>query len=127
LDSSKHLDEKNQSYETGEEIGPPEASAAFVGVASEDCKAGVIPNNSVWNRNLLNRCVDTKNGALSAEHLLNFRLQMRIFRCGCEVTNANKTNENRSVRTGQGELANRRIQPLCHLSAACFQQLTTLP
>jgi hypothetical protein len=76
LDSSKHLDEKNQSYETGEEIGPPEASAAFVGVASEDCKAGVIPNNSVWNRNLLNRCVDTKNGALSAEHLLNFRLQM---------------------------------------------------
>ena len=24
-------------------------------------------------------------------------------------------------------LANRRIQPLCHLSAACFQQLTTLP
>src|SRR6266568_9186426 len=24
-------------------------------------------------------------------------------------------------------LANRRIQPLCHLSAACFQQLTTVP
>src|SRR5882762_778737 len=24
-------------------------------------------------------------------------------------------------------LANRRIQPLCHLSAACFQQVTTLP
>jgi hypothetical protein len=23
-------------------------------------------------------------------------------------------------------LANRRIQPLCHLSAACFQQLTTI-
>jgi hypothetical protein len=30
------------------------------------------------------------------------------------------------MRTGQGELANRRIQPLCHLSAACFKQLTTL-
>jgi hypothetical protein len=43
---------------------------------------------------------------ISAELLLNFRLQMRGFRCNCEVSNANKTNENRSVRTGQGELAN---------------------
>src|SRR5712671_6106114 len=34
-------------------------------------------------------------------------------------------NENRSMRTGQDELANRRIQPLCHLSAVCLQQLTT--
>jgi hypothetical protein len=27
------------------------------------------------------------------------------------------------TKTGQVDLANRRIQPLCHLSAACFQQL----
>jgi hypothetical protein len=27
---------------------------------------------------------------------------------------------------GQVDLANRRIQPLCHLSAARFQQLTTV-
>ena len=27
----------------------------------------------------------------------------------------------------QNGLANRRIQPLCHLSAVWFQQLTTLP
>jgi hypothetical protein len=67
---------------------------------------------------LLNRCFDAKNGALPAEHLLNFRAQMRVFRCDREVSNANKTKENRSVRRGQGELANRRIQPLCHLSAA---------
>jgi hypothetical protein len=36
---------------------------------------------------------------------------MRLFRCNCEVPNANKTNEDRSVRTGQGELANRRLAP----------------
>ncbi len=71
---------------------------------------------------LLNRCFDAKNGALPAEHLLNFRPQMRVFRCDCELSNANKTKENRSVRTGQGELANRRIQPLCHLSAV-YQQV----
>jgi hypothetical protein len=53
---------------------------------------------------------------LPAEHLLNSRLQMRVFRCNCEVPKANKTNENRSVRRGQGELANRRIQPLFRLS-----------
>jgi hypothetical protein len=32
------------------------------------------------------------------------RPQMRVFRRNCEVPNANKTNEDRSVRTGQGEL-----------------------
>ena len=53
----------------------------------------------------------------SAEHLLNNRPQMRASECNQEGWNANKTNENWSVRTGQGELANRRIQPLCHLSA----------
>jgi hypothetical protein len=47
---------------------------------------------------------------LLAEHLLNFRPRMGVFRCNCEVSNANKTNETRSVRTGQGELANRRLQ-----------------
>src|SRR5580698_6247965 len=44
---------------------------------------------------------------LLAEHLLNFRLQMRVFRCNCEVSNANKTNENWSVQTDRGELENR--------------------
>jgi len=29
------------------------------------------------------------------------------------------------VRTGQSELANRRLQPLGHLSGVCFQQLIT--
>jgi hypothetical protein len=29
------------------------------------------------------------------------------------------------MRTGQGELANRRIQPLCHLSAEQIKQLRT--
>ena len=29
---------------------------------------------------------------------------MRMFPCNREVSNANKINENRSVRTGQGEL-----------------------
>jgi hypothetical protein len=67
-----------------------------------------IPNNKRWDFiRLLNRCL-AKDGALPAEHLLNLRVRMRVFRCNCEVPNANKTNENRSVRTGQGELANRR-------------------
>src|SRR6266700_5368256 len=56
-------------------------------------------------------------GRKSAELLLNYRLQMRVCRCNRGVRNANRTNENRSVRNGQVELANRRIQPLCHLSA----------
>jgi hypothetical protein len=39
-----------------------------------------------------------------------------------------KTLENRRVQTGQVSfLANRRIQPLCHLSGVYFQQLTTEP
>ena len=33
---------------------------------------------------------------------------MRVFRCNGQVPNANKTNEDWSVRAGQGELANRR-------------------
>ena len=53
-----------------------------------------------------------------AELLLNCSLQMRVFCCNWGVSKANKTNENRSVRTGQVELANRRLQPLGHLSAA---------
>jgi hypothetical protein len=48
-----------------------------------------------------------------AELLLNYRLQMRVFCCNCGASNANKTNENRSVRTGQVELANRRLPLLC--------------
>jgi hypothetical protein len=31
------------------------------------------------------------------------------------------------MRTGQVELANRRLQPLGHLSGVYYQQLTTLP
>jgi hypothetical protein len=52
-----------------------------------------------------------------AELLLNYRLQMRVCDRNWEAPNANKTRENRSVRIGQVQLANRRIQPLCHLSA----------
>ena len=63
----------------------------------------------------------------SAELLLNYRLQMRASGCNRAAPNANKTRENRSVRIGQVGLANRRIQPLCHLSDVCFQQLTTEP
>jgi len=40
--------------------------------------------------------------------LLNNRLQTEGLHCNWELRNANKTNENRSVQTGQGELANRR-------------------
>ena len=40
--------------------------------------------------------------------LLNNRLQTEGLHCNWELRNANKANENRSVRTGQGELANRR-------------------
>ena len=40
--------------------------------------------------------------------MLNNRLHMGCFGANEEFVNAYKTNENRSVRTGQGELANRR-------------------
>jgi hypothetical protein len=50
------------------------------------------------------------DGGNIAEHLLNNRLQMKGVQRNWEGRSANKTNENRSVRTGQGELANRRIQ-----------------
>jgi hypothetical protein len=53
-----------------------------------------------------------------AELLLNYRLQMKVYGCNWAVPNANKTLENRSVRIGQMGLANRSIQPLCHLSGA---------
>jgi hypothetical protein len=43
-----------------------------------------------------------------AEQLLNNGLQMRASQCNCEGAYANKTNENRSGRTGQGELTNGR-------------------
>jgi hypothetical protein len=56
------------------------------------------------------RWIEEKVGEFFAEHLLNNRLQMRVCRCNWEACNANKTNENRSVRTGQGELANRRFK-----------------
>ena len=36
-----------------------------------------------------------------------------------------KTNRTRTDVTIVSDSANRRIQPLCHLSAACFQQLST--
>ena len=49
-----------------------------------------------------------KSRQLFAEHLLNNRLQMGLFHCDWGARNANKTNENRSVRTGQGELENLR-------------------
>ena len=62
----------------------------------------------------------------SAEHLLNNRPQMRASECNQEGWNANKTNEKWSVRTGQGELANRCFKPLSHLSGECFQQLSTV-
>jgi hypothetical protein len=42
-----------------------------------------------------------------AEQLLNNRLQTEGLHCNWELRNANKTNENRSVQTGQGELENR--------------------
>jgi hypothetical protein len=42
-----------------------------------------------------------------AEQLLNNRLQTGGLH-NWELRNANKTNENRSVQTGQGELASRR-------------------
>ena len=47
-----------------------------------------------------------------AEVLVNFSPQMRVFDCNREASNANKTNENRSVQTGQVELANRCLEPL---------------
>ncbi len=43
---------------------------------------------------------------------------------GC---NANKTNENRSVRTGQGELANMLFEALDHVSGECFQCISAEP
>ena len=43
-----------------------------------------------------------------AEHLLNNRLQMRYVSATGSFVTLNKTNEKWSVRTGQGELANRR-------------------
>jgi hypothetical protein len=44
----------------------------------------------------------------SGHLLLNNRGANEGFECNREGCNANKTNENWSVRTGQGELANRR-------------------
>src|SRR6266566_4731476 len=41
------------------------------------------------------------------------------------TSNSNKTREQQRAKARLVDLANRRIQPLCHLSAVCFQQLTT--
>ncbi|MGB9452265.1 MAG: hypothetical protein WBV50_17065, partial [Candidatus Acidiferrum sp.] len=60
---------------------------------------------------------------LFAEQLLNYRLQMTVFRCNWEVGNTNKTNENRSVRTGQVELANRRLPLLTNPSEIAGNRL----
>src|SRR5882762_2403728 len=60
--------------------------------------------------------------------LVHSNLQMRLSQCYREQRKLLKTGENQRVQTGQvGFLANRRIQPLCHLSAVWFQQLTTEP
>lgn len=47
-----------------------------------------------------------------AELLLNYRLQMRVSGRNWTPANANKIRENRSVRIGQVESANRRLQTL---------------
>src|SRR6266436_5358701 len=51
---------------------------------------------------------------------------MRLSRCYREQRKLLKTGENQRVQTGQVGLANRPIKPLWHLSAACFQQLSTV-
>jgi hypothetical protein len=54
-------------------------------------------------------CGESKDSEeISAEHLLNNRVQVRHSGSDGNGVRANKTNENWSVRTGQGELANRR-------------------
>jgi hypothetical protein len=55
-----------------------------------------------------------KRQIIPCEHFLNNRNNRTahgIFQFNLGVRNASKTNENRSVRTGQGELANRRHVP----------------
>src|SRR6516162_6827957 len=59
--------------------------------------------------------------------MVHYRPQMRRAPRKRKYLKAVKTLENWRVRTGQVELANRRIQPLCHLSGVLFHQLTILP
>src|SRR2546430_2520259 len=54
--------------------------------------------------------------------LVHCNLQMRLSRRNWEQRKVLKTRENQRVQTGQVGLANRRIQPLCHLSGVYFQQ-----
>ena len=48
----------------------------------------------------------------------------RVNRAQLRACNSNKKHEQQRARTGLVKLANRRIQPLCHLSAVWFQQLS---
>ena len=56
--------------------------------------------------------------------LVHYNLQMRPFQRNGEHVKLLKTGENQRVQTGQVGLANRRIQPLCHLSGEYFQQFS---
>src|SRR5439155_21302406 len=69
---------------------------------------------------------ETKAGRLFGALLVHSNLQMRLSRCNGEQRKLLKTRENQRVQTGQVGLANRRIQPLCHLSAVWSQQFTTI-
>jgi hypothetical protein len=70
---------------------------------------------------------EVQRGRILGALLVHYNLQMRPSGCNSEQVKLLKRRENQRVQTGQVGLANRRIQPLCHLSAACFQQLPTTP
>jgi hypothetical protein len=63
--------------------------------------------DSSWRLHVIIAGWDPSECGKVGSFLLNFRPQMGVFRCNCEVSNANKTNAIQSVRTGQDELANR--------------------
>src|SRR5260370_24491982 len=74
--------------------------------------------------------IGTLKGCL-AEQLQNNRAQTREFCCNWGISNANKTNGNRSVRTGQVELANRRLEwfsrlNLDRLAWCCHDNVTQM-
>ncbi len=85
-----------------------EAIDGVVGVECRAPKADALPTGSPSRSG--KGSASKKVSHLLAEHLLNNRLQIGVFQRKWEGRNTNKTYENRSVRTGQGELANRRYE-----------------
>ena len=78
---------------------PPFRAAQIVGarfaffVSLAHVKDRLKQGDGVFESGLGNR---RQIAQIVGKHLVRVRLQMRVFRCNWEASNANKTNENRS-------------------------------